>query len=197
MPWASTTGGPWWYDPGFTSHGFVYSGGSYTTLDDPAAGTGTFAQGTLAQGINNAGTVVGNYFDAAGVSHGFLYSGGSYTTLHDDPAAAGNVTFVQGINASGTVVGYYTDAGGTEHGFLYSGGSYTTLDDPAAAGLFSSGGQHGCPGDQRRRGRGGLCADGPHVARLVNSGGVYTTLDDPAADNGTSGYGINAPRGPS
>jgi probable HAF family extracellular repeat protein len=54
------------------NHGFLYSGGVYTTLDDPlAAGTGAF-------GINDSGQVVGTYVDGKGIQHGFLYSGGTY-----------------------------------------------------------------------------------------------------------------------
>ncbi len=49
------------------NHGFLLSGGSYTTLDDPL-GTGD----TFAFGINNADQIVGYYVNATG-SHGFLY----------------------------------------------------------------------------------------------------------------------------
>src|SRR5207302_313960 len=38
---------------GFRQHGYVYSGGSYTTLDDPLA-----SGATQANGINNFGTIV-------------------------------------------------------------------------------------------------------------------------------------------
>ena len=42
-------------------HGFFYSGGTFSTLDDPL-GTG----GTFANGINNAGQIVGEYNDSQG-----------------------------------------------------------------------------------------------------------------------------------
>src|SRR5579863_6108968 len=58
--------------------GFLYSGGSYTTLSDPL-GTGF----TEATGINDATEIVGIYENNSG-THGFLYSGGTYTSL-DDP----------------------------------------------------------------------------------------------------------------
>ncbi len=63
-------------------HGFLYSGGSYTTLDDPSG-----TNGTIAHGINDAGQIVGYYIDSSGTEHGFLYSGGTYTKL-DDPLGA-------------------------------------------------------------------------------------------------------------
>jgi len=40
------------------THGFLYSGGAYTTLDDPLANQGTFATG-----INSADQIVGYYSD--------------------------------------------------------------------------------------------------------------------------------------
>jgi probable HAF family extracellular repeat protein len=84
------------------NHGFLYSGGVYTTLDDPAGSQ------TAAQGINDAGQIVGFYGNGnANDSHGFLYSGGVYTTL-DDPLATGS-TLPQGINATGQIVGNYNN----------------------------------------------------------------------------------------
>jgi hypothetical protein len=49
------------------AHGFLFSGGTYTTHDDPSATNGTFAQG-----INDAGQIVGFYTNASGITHGFL-----------------------------------------------------------------------------------------------------------------------------
>src|SRR5262249_27785583 len=101
------------------SHGFLLSGGVYTTLDDPL-GIGN----TTATGINNAGQIVGFYFDSAGREHGFLFSGGFYTTIDDPSATIGTEAF--GINDNGQVVGFYTDVSGT-HGFVE-----TTVANPAA-----------------------------------------------------------------
>src|SRR5207244_918500 len=131
---------------------------TYTTLDDPLANA---PNGTLAQGINASGQIVGSYADA-GVYHGFLYSGGAYTTL-EDPLAT-NGTTAAPINTAttsttldepatpagrpaydsitaGQLVVCYRDASNHPHGFLYSGGTYTTLDDPlaGAAGSFAYG----------------------------------------------------------
>jgi len=55
-----------YYDSAGQVHGFVLSGGTYTSLDYPDARL------TQAFGVNNAGTIVGNYMDASGVCHGFL-----------------------------------------------------------------------------------------------------------------------------
>ena len=98
------------------THGFLYSGGIYTQLDDPLANP---INGTSAFGINATGQIVGYYY-ANGLYHGFLYSGGIYTTL-DDPL--GTVcTEALGINNLGQIVGEYadTDINGIPafHGFL-------------------------------------------------------------------------------
>jgi probable HAF family extracellular repeat protein len=53
-------------DSSGTQHGFLYSGGKYTTIDDPL---GTVD--TAAFGINDAGQIAGYYQDSSG-QHGFL-----------------------------------------------------------------------------------------------------------------------------
>src|SRR6266849_2832489 len=60
-------------------HGFLYSGGTTTTLVD--------TQRTVASGINAAGRIVGSYVND-NITHGFVYISGTYTSL-DDPLATG------------------------------------------------------------------------------------------------------------
>ena len=91
-------------------HGFLYSGGTYTTLDDP------LGVDTHAYGINDAAQIVGSYFDGSGGSHSFLLSGGSYTTL-DDPLATQYIS-AYGINNTGQIVGSYEGSSSGSHGFL-------------------------------------------------------------------------------
>jgi probable HAF family extracellular repeat protein len=57
----------YYIDSSGTEHGFLYSGGTYTTLDDPVG-----AKGTLVSGINDAGQIAGVYLDSSGAQHGFL-----------------------------------------------------------------------------------------------------------------------------
>jgi probable HAF family extracellular repeat protein len=45
------------------NHGFLYSGGTYATLDAPGATQ------TRASGINASGLIVGDYFDGASQGH--------------------------------------------------------------------------------------------------------------------------------
>src|SRR5262249_15005641 len=80
-------------------HGFIYSGGAFTTLDDP------WGTDSVATGINDPGQIVGHYSNGS-VQHSFLYSAGAYITL-DDPL------LVSDINNSGVLVGSYST-----HGFF-------------------------------------------------------------------------------
>src|SRR2546427_25741 len=55
-------------DPSGTSHGFLLTGSSVTTIDAPA---GIVTNRIEARGINRTGQIVGTYQDILGV-HGFL-----------------------------------------------------------------------------------------------------------------------------
>jgi len=50
-----------------TIHGYLLTGGKYTSIDFPGAGL------TWAFGINDRGEVVGFYLDSAGGQHAFLF----------------------------------------------------------------------------------------------------------------------------
>ena len=104
--------------------GFLYENGTFTTIADPLAAFGTYAQG-----INDAGQIVGYYIDSGHIDHGFVYYDGVFTTI-DDPLGV-NGTAVTGINNLGQVVGYYKDAGGAYHGFEASIPNNTTAEDTA------------------------------------------------------------------
>jgi uncharacterized membrane protein len=105
---------------------------TYTTTDDPSAVTGT----TEAEGINDAGQIVGDYQDAAG-PHGYIFSGGIFTTLDDPFGVKG--TIATGINDTGQIVGFYIDAGGLRHGFIDNGGTYTNIEYPGSTQTFVEG----------------------------------------------------------
>ena len=92
-------------------HGFLYHNGTYTTFDDPLG-----VNGTVAQGINDNGLIVGFYADANNKHHGFIDNGGVFTTV-DDPLGV-NGTVLSGINDAGAAVGYYIDVNNVTHGFV-------------------------------------------------------------------------------
>jgi hypothetical protein len=103
------------------SHGFVYSAGSVTVVDEPLA-TG----GTWINGLNDLGEFVGAYVDSAG-THGFVGAGGHFTTV-DDPHATG-YSVLYAINDAQTVVGEYGSSGAA------IAGVFTAAPGPVSNGL--------------------------------------------------------------
>lgn len=134
-----------WIVGGGGGQGFVRDGaGSFTTFDAPGANL------TEAMDINNGGTVVGIFADAAtGRFHGFLRDPGGDITTFDVPDAF--ETRPAGINDQGYVVGFTTDTNGLNHSFLaipttIPTVSITTGPPPDArltTGLVQFGGQAG------------------------------------------------------
>ena len=130
---------------------------TFTSITYPGANM------THAQGINDAGDIVGTYWDANNLYHGFQLSGGKFTPI-DFPGA--RQTWAMGINSSGEISGYY-GLDGVQHGFLLSKGKYTSLDCPGAGattiyGINSAGDMTGyfTPKDQPAQGllwSGGTC----------------------------------------
>jgi probable HAF family extracellular repeat protein len=102
-------------------HGFLYSGGTFMTIDDPL-GTGVTGASpyTVLDGINNLDQIVGFYVNGGGIG-GFSYSGGVYTAI-DDPSAimtnADEGIAPVGINDAGQISGEFTPAAGQENGFI-------------------------------------------------------------------------------
>ena len=115
---------------GGSDHGFLLSGGTYTTFDFPGNITSAYA-------INNTGQIVGAYQLTGNTNatpqHGFLLSGGAFTSI-DVPGAT--QTLATGINDAGQIVGQYNDATGT-HGFLLNGGVFTTINVPGETGTIA------------------------------------------------------------
>jgi uncharacterized membrane protein len=113
------------YRLGGPGNGFLLGGGTYSTVNFPGG------VGTHANGINNAGNIVGQYKDTSGgPHHGFLDGGGSFTTI--DVAGASD-TFASAINTSGDIVGAYAISGSV-FGFLDKGGNFSTIAFPGATG---------------------------------------------------------------
>ena len=102
-----------WYGASDGTHGFLYSGGTYTALTHSAAGT----VNTFAEGINNQGQIVGYYQDADLHYHGFVYNEGSYINFDVSAVTPANETdyggtFLTGITDSGEIVGYFYNSQG-------------------------------------------------------------------------------------
>jgi probable HAF family extracellular repeat protein len=103
--------------------GYLYDGGSYTTITPPGSASSQLS------GINASGQIVGNYKTSGGIRNFFLYSGGSYTNIAPPGSTSSSGG---GINDLGQIVGSFDTSGGTTSGFLYSGGSYTTIAPPGS-----------------------------------------------------------------
>jgi len=76
---------------------------------------------TQVVGIDDRGTTVGFYVDAAGANVGFVRRDGRFTSI-SNPATAHQTPFDQllGINNGGIAVGFYNDANGASHGYTYN-----------------------------------------------------------------------------
>ena len=143
-------------------HGFLLSGGEFTSIDFPGASS------TIAFGINPGGDIVGRY-DIAGVTHGFLLSRGEFTSI-DFPGAS--LTQARTINPRDDIVGRY-DVAGVRHGFLLSRGELTSIDFPGAVNTRALG----------INPRGDIVGGYSHSDGVAHgfllSGGSFTTIDFP------------------
>jgi probable HAF family extracellular repeat protein len=164
-------------DAGSVEHGFLVSGGTYSTVDVPGAAT------TQANGINDAGAISGYSSTSGGATTGFVYAASSYMMFS---VPGSNATNGWGLNNAGTLSGYFGDSAGS-HGFIGSGGVFTPLNDPLGTagstvvyGINSAGQVVGAYTDA-----GGV----PHG--FIWSAGSFVTTDDPAGTLGTTLYGIN------
>jgi probable HAF family extracellular repeat protein/parallel beta-helix repeat protein len=84
-----------------TSHAFLYTGGRMTDL-------GTLGGDSIAEGINDAGQVVGYSYVNSSQTHAFLYTGGRMRDLNDLlPSGSGwELVYASAINNHGQVVGW-------------------------------------------------------------------------------------------
>jgi len=99
------------------SAGFPATGkkctGTYSKFVYPQTGVTQ----TEAQGINNAGVIVGNYLDSSNVSHAFWRAAdGTFTTIDFQPGPTGD-NAATSVNTAGQVVGNFTDSAGKERAF--------------------------------------------------------------------------------
>jgi len=98
-------------------HGYMVSGGTYTSIDFPGANL------TISTAINDAGTIAGVYCTTSECLStgegevGFVLSGGVFTTF----AVPGEYsTFVNDMNNDGVLLGQYVDAAGLAVSFIAS-----------------------------------------------------------------------------
>jgi len=171
---------------GLGSTAFFLTNGGNTVIPIPSVTGTTTAEAAF--GINDHGTIVGQYSDSTtGTSPGFVYSKGSFTTLN--PVTNDSQVFAQGINNNGLVVGFYNTDGVHDHGFLFntSTSSYKLLADPNVANLLFT--QFLGINDHNEAVGYYQTNDGSQHGFLYNiATGSYSFLDDPNAP--TSGLSI-------
>src|SRR5438874_2321005 len=158
-------------------HGFLYTAGTYVTLDVPGATV------TQAFGINSSGQIVGVFADSNFKQHSFLFSNGSFTTI-DNPNPAVSLTIAQGIDSSGNIVGEFFDQT-DEHAFvrLANGGFFRT-DPPGATSALGLG------INDTGQIVGTFAKTGTHGYVQIN--GEFTPLDDPVTSaSNTIAQGVN------
>jgi probable HAF family extracellular repeat protein len=156
--------------------------GAYTfvAFSDPSALLYTFAKG-----IDDAGQVVGYYYDSQQRTHGFLEMNGRFTKI-DDPASPGG-TIPYGIDTAGQMVGTDTNAALSQTGsFLHANGIFTPIADPLATGATIVSGI----GDAGQIA--GYYSDATGVHGFVDTAGKFTTINAPQAPDNTVASGINA-----
>lgn len=109
-----------------SSKGFVAAGSGFASVNFPGA------RQTFLGGINNFGTIVGEYIGSDNHFHGFKLKNGQFTAIHPNGAVD---TFVSGINDSGVIVGTFNTGGVDNHGFVVQNGAIGTLDFPHEVGF--------------------------------------------------------------
>src|SRR5438094_1419279 len=119
-------------DSSGVTRGFVrFSNGSFSApIVDPNETVGC----TEGRGINNPGTVCGDYAASDGNLHGFFLSGGTFTE-YDVPGAV--FTAVLAINNPADFAGTFIDGSGIQQAFVSVGGTLTLFSVPAAVATLA------------------------------------------------------------
>jgi probable HAF family extracellular repeat protein len=164
-------------------HGFLYSGGTYTTLDDPDGGP---RGQTFVQGINDSGRIVGYFDDGFGNEIGFVRTGSSYARIIEPSSDV----IVNGISGLNEVVGEYSDfVGSNHHGFveILDLSLFANLDYPNNLTYWNGINAAGT----EVVGKIQTGANPPHGLLYNGPANVFTVFNDPLGDLGTVAQGIN------
>jgi hypothetical protein len=109
-------------DSAYITHGLVFSGANYVTVDYPGEGI------TELTSINKGGTIIGlHQYPGSGT---FKFKNGVF---HDIYYPGSDSTSATSINDSGAISGTYHDPTDSSwHGFIMQNGTYTSIDNPKA-----------------------------------------------------------------
>src|SRR5208282_1193459 len=111
------------------SMGFLYTPKNRRFKD-----IGVGAKSSVAEGINDEGSIVGSYVDSSNSEHGFVSHGKNYETL-DVPGSL--ATFANDINNMGDIVLGWMDSSGAYEGALLRRGAYYEINVPNTGPLGS------------------------------------------------------------
>ena len=119
-------------DSNAVTRAFVrFSDGSFSApIVDPNDTVG-FTEG---RGINNSGTVAGDYVISDGTIHGFVLSGGTFTDFNIPGALQ---TTLLSINDPGDFTGDFDDGSGIFQAWFSKGGTITSFSVPGALSTFA------------------------------------------------------------
>jgi hypothetical protein len=141
-------------------------------------------------GVNNAGTIAGDYVDSAGIQHAMILAGKKLTSVDHSNCvntggfSAGAIAFY-GVNSAGAAAGWCASTKtGFDLGFVYSGGKFAAIKFPKATSTQAI-------GINDKGSVVGLYVDSSGVQHgFVKNGAKYTSLDV-TGDSSTEAWGIN------
>jgi probable HAF family extracellular repeat protein len=162
-----------------TFHAFLWSNGSMMDIHSASL----FPSGTIAEGINASGVVVGQGQLTSSSFHAFVYANGAMIDIGPPGAYQASA---YAINDAGQVVGNSYVSGGVQTGFLYANGKVTNLGVPSHATATSA---VAINSTGQIAGAIYLSAGGSHAALYSN--GVWTDLGGIPGAAGTHAIGIN------
>jgi hypothetical protein len=171
----------WYVDANLIDQGFTYANGVMTSIFYPKS------TGTQANGINDNGWVVGDYFDASGTTHGFYFDGKKYHKVDVKGALS---TIVWAINNANLMTVYTTD---TSTGLpldaytTTNGKKFTNVDPPG----FVNNAIHGINNNGDLDYTVFDASQNRHGMLYQAATGAFTQFDDPKGANATRADGIN------
>ena len=93
---------------------------------------------TDSYGINNAGTITGDYIDKHAIQHGMVLAGKKLTSFDYKKCAGGGIT-AYSINKAGAVAGSCLNKNGVYIGFTWDGAKFTDINFPKGIGTQVNG----------------------------------------------------------
>ena len=163
--------------------GWTYAKGKYTMLKGPKG-----AAQVEANGINDAGSVVGTFFDNSGNQSAFVLAKGKYTTLKP-PSGVTSAATAWSISNKNVITVYGTNSsGGYTSGYTSNNGkSYKAFKAPKEGATGTVVHAVNNNGDVT-----GTYFDSNSAAHgVLLHGGKYYSFDDPSASNSTRSDGLN------